>query len=132
MDIIVTFSEGFNDAKLFKKMMNRFTENIRNVCLCVTTYAMLHPKATYYPEAHAFTWANWCFTNGRKNIRMAIHHARVSKRDQIKANRERDEEMCKNASCIVAFTNGRSMKVQRMLDLAKKHRLQIRVVEYKE
>ena len=46
------------------------------------------------------------------------------------AGYKRNEEMARNADALIAFWDGKSRGTKHMIDLAKKHNLQTRIVRY--
>lgn len=115
--VIIAGSRGFGDYIRLKNTMDHLLQNkTDDICVVCGEARGADALGRRYAEERGYKIlsfpANW------------EEHGR-------KAGYLRNVEMAKNADALVAFWDGESRGTKHMIDISRKHGLQIRIIRYK-
>ncbi|MFE4571376.1 DUF2493 domain-containing protein [Paenibacillus chitinolyticus] len=117
MKVIIAGSRTFSDYEMLKRKLDSLlTLQPRNEIVIVSGAAK---GADKLGERYAT----------EKGYRISSHPADWDRHGNS-AGYIRNEEMAKEANALIAFWDGTSKGTKHMIDLAKKHGLQVRVISY--
>lgn len=115
MRIIVAGSRGFNDFKLLERKCNRLIGHAQDIVILSGTARGADQLGEKYAEKYDYEIkrypADWDL-HGRR------------------AGYIRNQQMAGDATHLIAFWDGHSPGTKMMIDIARDHRLKIKVIRY--